>query len=304
MPELPDVELYNEALRSRFQGQRLEGIKLLSPFVLRSIQPPISEAVGKTILDFERLGKRIVWVLEQDLFLVFHLMISGRFHLRKPEAKPRAKLDLAVFRIGDQQLALTEASSKKRASLHLIRGRSALQALDPGGLEVLGCDLAEFGQRLKGQNRTLKRRLTDPRVFSGIGNAYSDEILHAAQLSPFKKTQDLSDAEVERLWRISQELLKRWIETLRAELKGKFPEKVTAFRKDFAVHGRFGQVCPVCGKAVQRIVLAENESNYCAQCQTGGKMLSDRALARLLQSDWPKTIEEWEALQPNRTGPE
>ncbi|CAM2067605.1 DNA-(apurinic or apyrimidinic site) lyase [Sulfidibacter corallicola] len=294
MPELPDIVTYLDALDRYFRDQTLERIRLVSPFLLRSVEPPLDRAHGRRVLGFRNLGKRVVWELEGDLFLVFHLMIAGRFHLKKAGAKTRRKFDLAAFDFAEHSLFLTEAGTKKRASLHLIHGASALAEQDPGGLDLFQTDLAQFRTRLQAENRTLKRRLTDPRQFSGIGNAFSDEILHAARLSPFKRTQQMTDEEIARLFDICRSLLQRWTERLKTQVGKGFPEKVTAFREDFAVHGRYGQPCPDCGKPVQRIVHAENESNYCAACQTGGRMLSDRALARLLQEDWPRTLDEWE----------
>ncbi|HEY2990772.1 MAG TPA: DNA-formamidopyrimidine glycosylase family protein, partial [Candidatus Binatia bacterium] len=280
MPELPDVVLYVEALERRILGQTLQRIRLASPFLLRSVDPPISEAFRKKVLRLRRLGKRIVFELESDLFLIVHLMIAGRFHWKPAGAKVPGKLGLAAFDFPTGTLVLTEAGTKKRASLYIVRGEAALGEHTRGGLEVLDADLVSFGAALARENHTLKRSLTDPRLFSGIGNAYSDEILHAARLSPVKQTRQLSDEEIERLYHATQKTLREWVERLRAESGENFPEKVTAFRKDMAVHGKYRQPCPVCGAPVQRIVYAENETNYCARCQTGGKLLADRALSR------------------------
>lgn len=290
MPELPDVTIYVERLKALFGGQPLLAVRIASPFFLRSFDPPISAVEGKRLLDTRRIGKQIVMELEHDLFLVFHLMIAGRFHLRKPGAKG----GLASLDFPSATVVVTEASTKKRASLHLVRGRAALDAFRRDGLEVLEASLEEFGSALRRENHTLKRSLTDPDILSGIGNAYSDEILHRARLSPVKLTRQLSDEELARLFEATKETLQEWLDRFRAENQDGFPEKVTAFRPDMAVHGRFRQPCPVCGAPVQRIVHAENESNYCPRCQTGGRLLADRALSRLLKQDWPKTIEELE----------
>ncbi|HKA32878.1 MAG TPA: DNA-formamidopyrimidine glycosylase family protein [Candidatus Binatia bacterium] len=294
MPELPDVVVYIEALERRIVGQTLQRIRLGSPFVLRSVEPPIAEAVGKKVLGLRRLGKRIVIDLEGDLHLVVHLMIAGRFHWKPPGAVVARKLGLAAFDFPNGTLLLTEAGTKKRASLHLVRGEESLKEHGRGGLEVLDVDLSSFRASLTRENHTLKRALTDPRFFSGIGNAYSDEILHAAKLSPVKQTRQLSDEEIERLYRATRKTLVVWVERLRRDAKENFPEKVTAFRIDMAVHGKYKKPCPVCGSPVQRIVYPENETNYCATCQTGGRLLADRALSRLLKADWPKTLEEME----------
>jgi formamidopyrimidine-DNA glycosylase len=299
MPELPDVAVYIEALERRILHQPLQRIRLASPFLLRSVDPPLSEARGKKVLGLRRLGKRIVWDLEGDFHLVFHLMIAGRFHWKSPGAKIPGRLGLAAFDFPSGTLILTEAGTKKRASLHLVRGEAALAEHSRGGLEALDADLAAFRAALTAENHTLKRALTDPRLFSGIGNAYSDEILHAARLSPVKQTRRLTDAESERLYRATQKTLADWVERLRREAGGNFPEKVTAFRKDMAVHGKYRRPCPVCGAPVQRIVYAENETNYCAKCQTGGRLLADRALSRLLKADWPRTLEEMEETKRN-----
>lgn len=295
MPELPDVTVYREALEARIKDQRLTAIRLANPFLLRSVSPTLTDLEGKKILGVERTGKRIVFVLEEQLFIVLHLMIAGRLHWKSQGAKIPGKLGLAVFDFPNGSLVLTEAGTKKRASVHFVRGREGLKEFDRGGLEVLEATANEFREALLRENHTVKRTLTDPRMFSGIGNAYSDEILHRAQLSPLKQTKFLTEEEIERLYTATKDALQEWIERLRSETGEGFPEKVTAFRKEMAVHGKFGQPCPVCGSRVQRIVYADNECNYCARCQTGGKLLSDRSLARLLKDDWPRTIEEWEA---------
>ncbi len=294
MPELPDVTVYLEALERRVAGARLERVRLLTPFLLRSVDPPIAAVTGKGVTGVRRLGKRIVLALEDGLFLVIHLMIAGRLHWRAAGAKPPGKIGLAAFDFSTGALLLTEAGTKRRASLEVVRGEAALRALDPGGLEPLDAELAAFRAALVAENHTLKRTLTDPRVLSGIGNAYSDEILHRARLSPVKQTQALTDDEIGRLHDATRAVLTEWIARLRAETGEGFPEKVTAFRPDMAVHGRYGKPCPACGAPVQRIVYADNETNYCARCQTGGRMLADRSLSRLLHADWPRTLEEWE----------
>lgn len=294
MPELPDVVIYIERLQARVGGQVLDKVRLASPFVLRSVDPPIREAEGKKVIGFRRLGKRIVMGLEADLFLVFHLMIAGRFHWKERSAKLPGKLALAAFDFSVGTLVLTEASSKKRASLHLVRGEQSLQQFNRGGLEVLEVDFEAFRATLQKENHTLKRALTDPTLFSGIGNSYSDELLHRARLSPVKLTSQLNDDEVRRLYGATQETLTVWTDRLRREVGEGFPEKVTAFRDGMAVHGRYRQPCPVCGSPVQRIVYSENETNYCPRCQTGGRLLADRSLSRLLKSDWPRTLEELE----------
>lgn len=294
MPELPDIVVYLEAL-DRFVGGRTIGkVELRSPFLLRTVEPELAAAEGKNVIGFRRLGKRIVWKLDDDVWLVFHLMIAGRFHWKKRGTSPRGKVDLAAFHFEQGTLMLTEASAKKRATLHVLRGENALAAHDPGGLEVLNCDAATFRDALLRENHTLKRTLTDPRLFSGIGNAYSDEILHAAELSPLKWTQRLSDDEINRLFSATQTTLRTWIERLRESVGQRFPEKVTAFRPEMAAHGRFGQPCPRCATPIQRIVYAENETNYCPRCQSAGKLLADRSLSRLLKNDWPRTIDELE----------
>ena len=294
MPEYPDIIVYIERLRPRIQGQVLERIRLASPFLLRTVEPPIGEVEGKKVLNLRRLGKRIVLCLETDLFLVLHLMIAGRLHWKQRGSKLPGKIGLAAFDFPSGTLSLTEAGTKRRASLHLVRGEGGLASLDPGGLEVLEADLTNFHAALVKENHTIKRALTDPRLFSGIGNAYSDEILHRARLSPLALTQRLTEGEVARLWDATKRILLEWAERIRTEAGEGFPEKVTAFRPGMAVHGRHGLPCPVCGTAIQRIVYAENETNYCPRCQTNGKLLADRSLSRLLKNDWPRTIEEWE----------
>ena len=295
MPELPDVTVYLEALERRILGARLERVRLLTPFVLRSVDPPLSAAAGKSVVGFRRLGKRIVIALQDDLFLVIHLMIAGRLHWRPAGARPPGKIGLAAFDFSTGTLILTEAGTKRRASLEVVRGESALHQHDPGGLDVFAAPLEAFHAALVAENHTLKRVLTDPRVFSGIGNAYSDEILHRARLSPVKQSQALDAEEIRRLWEATRTVLTEWIERLRQEAGDEFPEGVTAFRPAMAVHGRYGKPCPECGAPVQRIVYADNETNYCARCQTGGRLLADRSLSRLLHRDWPKTVDEWEA---------
>lgn len=293
MPELPDVTVYVERLDAKVRGDVLQRVRLLNPFLLRTALPPIGEAEGRKVLGVERLGKRIVLALEGELFLVIRLMIAGRLRWLAAGAKPPGKVSLAVFEFGGGSLVLTEAGSKRRASLHLVAGRPALAAMDPGGIDVLSCDQAAFSQRLQAENHTLKRSLTNPRLFSGIGNAYSDEILHRAQLSPVTLTRSLDDEKTRRLFEATREVMHEWTDRLRAEA-GDWPEKVTAFHPAMAVHGRFGQPCPACGSPVQRIVHADNETNYCARCQTGGKLLADRALSRLLKASWPKHIDDIE----------
>ena len=295
MPEFPDLTVYIESLQSRIVHQPLEKIRIASPFLLRSFEPPIREAESREVLGLRRIGKQIVWDLENELFLVFHLMIAGRFHWKKRGAKAAGKAGLAAFDFPQGTLLLTEASTKKRASLHLVKGESSLAGFDRGGLEVMNASHGQFRAAIVKENHTLKRILTDQHILSGIGNAYSDEILHRAKLSPLRQSQKASDDEVARLYASVQETLSEWIERLR-ELTGvSFPEKVTAFRPEMAVHGKFGKPCPVCGTRVQRIVYADNECNYCPRCQTDGKILADRSLSRLLKGDWPKTIEELEA---------
>jgi formamidopyrimidine-DNA glycosylase len=292
MPELPDVTVYVEALRKRIRGQPLTALRLASPFVLRTVDPPPSELAGKRVIDITRMGKRILIALDGDRFIVIHLMIAGRFKWLPKGAKVPGKVGLAAFDFPNGTLLLTEAGSKRRASIHLMRGRAAVDALDPGGIEVLETDLPTFRAALTRARHTLKRTLTDPHLFSGIGNAYSDEILHRARLSPIQMSTSLSDVEIERLFRATRDTLLDWTDRLRRESGEAFPEKVTAFREGMAVHGRYGKPCPDCGSPVQRIVYAENETNYCARCQTGGRLLADRALSRLLKGDWPKSIDE------------
>ena len=294
MPELPDVVVYLEALERHVAGKRLERVTLFSPFVLRSVDPPIDAITGQTVQSTRRIGKRIVLAFADDVFLVLHLMIAGRLRWRAPDQKLGIgkKLILATFTFEHGALLFTEASSKKRASMQLVRGEAALHGLDPGGIEPLDATREQFHDALTRENHTVKRSLTDPHLFSGIGNAYSDEILHAAKLSPLKQTRSLRDDEFDRLYEATRATLMVWVERLRAETGGGFPEKVTAFRDQMAVHGRFKQPCPVCGSPVQRIVYAENECNYCATCQTGGRLLADRSLSRLLKDDWPRSIDE------------
>jgi formamidopyrimidine-DNA glycosylase len=297
MPELPDVVVYIEHLERRTRGQALEGARLGSPFVLRSADPPLQAAFGKKVLGLRRMGKRIVFELEGELFLVIHLMVSGRLHWKERGAKVPGKVGLAAFDFAAGTLTFTEASTKKRASIHLVKGEEALRAFDRGGLEVLGASKEQFAAALRSENHTLKRSLTDPRLFSGIGNAYSDELLHRAGMSPVKLTAQLTDEEVERLFKATVDTLVEWRDRLREESGEEFPEGVTAFREEMAVHGRYGKPCPRCGAKVQRIVYAENETNYCPKCQTGGKLLADRSLSRLLKEDWPKTVDELESLK-------
>jgi formamidopyrimidine-DNA glycosylase len=294
MPELPDIEVYLDALRPRAVEQPLNRVRLIKPFLLRTFDPPISEAEGRTVRGMRRLGKRIVFELDGDLFLVLHLMIAGRLHWKPVGAKPPGKIGLAAFDFPNGTLTLTEAGSKRRASLHVVRGEAELAGHNPGGLEVLDADAEEFRRVVRRENHTLKRALTDPRLFSGIGNAYSDEILHRGRLSPLTLTGRMSDADVDRLFAATKQTLREWLQRQRTEAGDGWPEKVTAFRPDMAVHGKFGKPCPVCGTAVQRIVYADNETNYCPRCQTGGKVLADRSLSRLLKDDWPRSIEELE----------
>lgn len=302
MPELPDIELYLHALERRVLGRRITGVRLASPFLLRSIDPPLLAVRGRTIVGLQRLGKRLVLEAEGDLFLVFHLMIAGRFRWKPPRAPVPGKVGLLAIDFEDGSLVLTEAGTRRQASLHLVSGRPALAQHDPGGLEVLEADLPAFQRVLQQANHTLKRALTDPHLFSGIGNAYSDEILHAARLSPFKQTASLTDDEVRRLYEATRTTLIDWTQRLQEETGEEFPDKVTAFREGMAVHGRYGQPCPDCGAPVQRVVYAANEANYCAHCQTGGRLLADRALSRLLRDDWPRTLEELERRRAGRSG--
>jgi formamidopyrimidine-DNA glycosylase len=297
MPELPDISAYISALEPRIVGQPIEGVRIASVFLLRTAQPPIASVEGRVVRELRRIGKRIAIGVEGDLWLVLHLMIAGRLHWRPRGAKLSGRQNLAAFDFPNGSLVLTEAGTKRRASLHVLDGEAGLQSIDPGGLEIFTSDLAAFREALTAENRTLKRALTDPRLLSGIGNAYSDEILHAAQLSPVALTHKLGPQEWERLFTATRETLTLWIDRLRAEAETSFPQEVTAFRKGMAVHGRYGEPCPRCGQKIQRIRYADNETNYCAQCQTGGKVLADRGLSRLLGSDWPRTLEELEALK-------
>jgi formamidopyrimidine-DNA glycosylase len=299
VPELPDLTVYLDFLQANIVGETLERIRVASPFVLRTADPPLSAVEGKRVKRLRRMGKRLIFELEDELFVVIHLMIAGRFRWKERGAAITAKIGLAAFDFSNGTLLLTEASQKKRAALHLVRGEATLAEFDRGGLEPLEADLEQFRSRLLAGNHTVKRALTDPDLFSGIGNAYSDEILHRARMSPVRQTHAMTEGEVSGLFACTQTVLREWIDRLRADAKGGFPEKVTAFRKDMAVHGRYGEPCPVCGTRVQRIVHAENESNYCPTCQTGGKLLADRALSRLLKADWPRTVEELEARRPS-----
>jgi formamidopyrimidine-DNA glycosylase len=292
MPELPDVTVYCEALAARVRGELLQRVELKNPFVLRTVGPPLAAAEGKRVREVRRLGKRIMLALDDDLFLVIHLMIAGRLRWLDARAKPPGRITLAILEFSSGRLAFTEAGTKRRASLHLVQGEAALAQFDRGGLEVGESTLADFAGRLRSENHTLKRALTDPRLFSGIGNAYSDEILHRARLSPLKLTSKLAESDITRLFEATRSVLDEWTERLRAEAQSGFPEKVTAFRPEMAVHGRFGQPCPACGSPVQRIVYAENECNYCARCQTEGVVLADRALSRLLHDSFPRALEE------------
>ena len=300
MPELPDIVVYIDALRKRIQGERMEHVRIASPFLLRTAVPPVSQAEGKKVVQLRRLGKRICIGLDNDLWLVLHLMIAGRLHWRKRDAKVSPPRGLAAFDFAHGTLLWTEAGSQKRASLHVVAGEEGLAALDPGGLEVLESDLERFAAALTSANHTLKRALSDPRMFSGIGNAYSDEILFEARLSPFALTQKLKPEEIERLFTAARTSLLQWTERLRQETGNNFPEKVTAFRSEMAVHGRYKEPCPHCQAKIQRIRYASNETNYCPTCQTGGKLLADRALSRLLREDWPRTPEELELLTKER----
>jgi len=294
MPELPDLTVYLEALDARIVGQRLERLLVRSPFLLRTAEPPIESAQGRRVTEVRRIGKRLAIGLEGDLWLVFHLMIAGRLHWTEAGARSSRRAALARLEFSNGALTLTEAGTKRRASLHFLQGQEALRRQDPGGIEVSQSSLAEFAERLRSENHTLKRALTDPKLFSGIGNAYSDEILHSARLSPVMLTSRIDDAELARLYAATGEQLGLWTERLRQLAHGEFPEGVTAFRKDMAVHGRFGLPCPVCGTKVQRIRYADNETNYCPRCQTGGRLLADRALSRLLKQDWPRDVDALE----------
>jgi formamidopyrimidine-DNA glycosylase len=297
MPELPDITAYISALEPRIVGQPLEHVRIASAFLLRTARPPVSSVEGRVVQELRRIGKRIAIGVEGDLWLVLHLMIAGRLHWRPLGAKLAGRNNLAAFDFPKGSLVLTEAGTKRRASLHVFEGEDALRSIDPGGIDVLSSDLKAFQEALTVENRTLKRALTDPRILSGIGNAYSDEILHAAKLSPIAYTRKLDAAEWERLYTATQDTLKLWIDRLGNEAKASFPEKVTAFRPDMAVHGRFGKPCPRCGEPIQRIRYADNETDYCVKCQTGGKLLADRSLSRLLKSDWPRTLDELETLK-------
>ncbi len=297
MPELPDIAAYITALEARILERPLEGVRLGSIFLLRTVEPPLASVEGRRVREIRRIGKRIAIGVEGELWLVLHLMIAGRLHWRTPQAKLAGRNALAAFDFASGSLVLTEAGSKRRASLHVLHGEEALRAIDPGGVEIFSTDLEGFRAALTGENRTLKRALTDPRLISGVGNAYSDEILHAAQLSPIALTHKLKPEEWERLFAAARATLTLWMERLRAEAEIGFPEKVTAFRPEMAVHGRFKLPCPRCGEKVQRIRYADNETNYCARCQTGGKVLADRGLSRLLGADWPRTLEELEGLK-------
>jgi formamidopyrimidine-DNA glycosylase len=294
MPELPDILLYLHALRPRVVGQRVEAVRLATPFLLRSIDPPLSDVEGRTIVGLHRLGKRVVFEAAGDLFLVFHLMIAGRFRWKEKGARIPGKVGLLAIDFPNGTLVLTEAGTRRQASLHVVAGREALLQHDPGGIDVMAASPDEFAAALATENHTLKRALTDPHLFSGIGNAYSDEILHAARLSPFKQTRTLSEDELRRLYEATRQTLSRWIVRLQQETGEEFPEKVTAFRTGMAVHGRYNQPCPDCGTPVQRVVYAANEANYCPSCQTGGRLLADRSLSRLMKEDWPRTLEELE----------
>jgi formamidopyrimidine-DNA glycosylase len=300
VPELPDVEVYVEALRERVVGRPLEQVRLGNPFLLRTVEPPVSALAGRRVASISRLGKRVVLELEGDLFLALHLMIAGRLHWKPRGARLPGKVGLLALDFPEGTLTLTEAGSKRRAAMHVVEGRAALAALDRGGVEPLSAGSGEFRTALLRESHTLKRALTDPRLFAGIGGAYADEILHRARLSPVQLTAHLSSGEVERLRLAAQQVLSEWTERLRRDAGGAFPEGVTAFREGMAVHGRYRLPCPACGTSVQRIVHAENETDYCPRCQTGGRILSDRSLARLLKDDWPRTVEEMEALEARR----
>jgi formamidopyrimidine-DNA glycosylase len=302
MPELPDILLYLHALRPRVVGQRVSRVRLVSAFLLRSIDPPLASVEGRIVTDLHRLGKRVVFELERELFLVFHLMIAGRFRWKPAGASVPGKVGLMALDFDAGTLIMTEAGTKRQASLYVVQGCEALERHNPGGLEVLNIDRATFVEALRRENHTLKRALTDPHLFSGIGNAYSDEILHAARLSPFKQTAALTSEEAARLFDATRSVLLSWIDRLQSETGTKFPEKVTAFREGMAVHGRYGKPCPVCGATVQRIAYASNEANYCVTCQTGGRLLADRSLSRLLREDWPRTLEELERRRGRKIG--
>jgi formamidopyrimidine-DNA glycosylase len=297
VPELPDIAAYITALEPRIVGQPLERLRIASPFLLRTVQPPVGDAEGRVVREIRRVGKRIAIGIENDLWLVLHLMIAGRLHWRPIGARLGGRQNLAAFDFPNGSLTLTEAGSKRRASLHIVRGEEGLRSTDPGGIDIFTSDLDSFRTALTDENRTLKRALTDPRLLSGIGNAYSDEILHAAQLSPIALTHKLEDHEWQRLFSATRHTLEFWINHLQADAKVAFPEKVTAFRKGMAVHGRYGQTCPRCSEKILRIRYADNETNYCAHCQTGGRVLADRSLSRLMRSDWPRTLDELEALK-------
>jgi formamidopyrimidine-DNA glycosylase len=297
MPELPDIAAYIRALEPRIVGQPIQQVRLASPFLIRTAQPPVSSIEGRIVRELRRIGKRIAIGVESDLWLVLHLMIAGRLHWRPPGAQVSGRKSLAAFDFPNGSLVLTEAGTKHRASLHLLGGEASLSSIDPGGIDIFTSNLSSFHDAMTSENRTLKRALTDPRIVSGIGNAYSDEILHAAELSPITLTRKLEPQELERLLASARDILGLWISRLGAEADVKFPEKVTAFRKGMAVHGRYGEPCPRCGNKIQRIRYADSETNYCAQCQTGGRVLADRSLSLLLRSDWPRTLDELEALK-------
>jgi formamidopyrimidine-DNA glycosylase len=300
MPELPDIAAYITALEARIIAQPIERVRLASVFLLRTAQPPITNVEGRVVRELRRVGKRIAVGVDGDLWLVLHLMIAGRLHWRPPNAKLAGRQSLAAFDFPSGSLVLTEAGTKRRASLHVLTGEEGLRSIDPGGIDIFTSNLSSFRDALTAENRTLKRALTDPRIVSGIGNAYSDEILHAAQLSPVTLTHKLAPHEWERLFHATRHTLAHWIDRLRAEAESGFPERVTAFREEMAVHGRFGESCPRCGEKIQRIRYADNETNYCARCQSGGKVLADRGLSRLLRADWPRTLDELEALKRRR----
>ena len=297
MPELPDISAYITALEPRVIGEPIEHVRIASPFLLRTVDPPLTRVEGRKVRELRRIGKRIAFGVEDDFWLVLHLMIAGRLHWRGQGASIAGRNQLAAFDFPKGSLVLTEAGAKRRASMHVIKGQENLRSMDPGGIDVLGSDLSAFRAAMHAENRTLKRALTDPRILSGIGNAYSDEILHAAQLSPIAQTHKLQPQEWERLFTVTRFTLQWWADRLNEEAKKKFPDKVTAFREGMAVHGKYGRPCPRCGEKIQRIRYADNETNYCARCQTGGKVLADRSLSRLLGRDWPRTLEELEALK-------